>query len=822
MDQLNTRLLFIILLFQFGFSNAQPQQIAPKEGKIKGFVIDGNDQSPLEFATISVLTSTDSLVVTGGVTDETGLFEISAPFGNYLVKVEFISYAPQFFEGITLSESFPVATLEKISLSSDAQMLNEVEVRAEKSQLQMSFDKKVFNVGKDLANTSGNAAQILDNIPSVTVDVEGVVTLRGSDGVRILVDGKPSGLVGLRGANGLRSIPANLIEKVEIITNPSARYEAEGMSGIINIVLKKDRKKGLNGSFDVSGGYPLNYGGAINLNYRRKKLNFFTNVGANYRENPGIRNLYQEFYNDAGITIVDQDGDRERKEFSQSFRFGADYFFDDKNVLTTSFLYRESQGDNTSSIIYNNYLDELAFENLTSVRVREEIQDEDEPTLEYALNYRRTYDQKGKELKATLQYQDSKETAFSDFVESISDSEMVPLAEDLLQRASNDERESSILGQIDFVQPIGEDGQFEIGYRGSFRRIDNDYFVEEFENQAWMRDAGLSNDFNYEEDIHAAYASISNKIGQKFSYQFGLRAEHSIVLTELLQTGEVNDRDYTNLFPSAFFGYEFGGQNSLQVSYSRRLRRPRFWDLNPFFTFSDSRNIFRGNPNLDPEFTNSFELGHIKYWDKTSITSSIYYRHTTGEISRVTSLVEQGGELITVRQPENLAEEKSFGLEFIVSSDPLDWLRINGDINFFRSITDGSNINESFSAETFSLSGRLNTRITIQKSIDVQISGGYRAPRNTSQGKRRSSGSIDLGVSKDILKNKGTLTLSVRDLLNTRLYRYDTFGDDFFSSGVHQWRSRQSTLTFNYRLNQQKRRGGRGNRRGNYGGGDEF
>ena len=817
MNQLFTRLLFFCFTFISGVLVAQPNSVDPApKGKIKGQIVDQMAQSPLEFATISVMNKVDSSIVTGGISDMGGQFEVDVPFGQYFLKVEFIAYAPKEISEVNITKNTPTVDLGKIELSTDAQVLNTVEVRAEKSQLEMSFDKKVFNVGKDLATTSGTAEQVLDNIPSVTVDVEGTVSLRGSQGVRILVNGKPSGLVGLRGANGLKSIPSNLIDKVEIITNPSARYEAEGMTGIINIILKKDRRKGLNGSIDVSGGLPENYGGAINLNFRKNKLNFFTNIGANYRASPGFRNYYQEFTEDGIKTIVDQTGDRNRRDFSQSFRFGADYYFNERNILTTSFLYRASKGDHTSSNIYNNYLGTFEPSNLTSIRVRQEVQDEDEPNLEYALNYRRTYEQKGKELKATIQYQDSKEDAFSDFVESFSSAEFTPLREDLLQRASNDEGEASVLAQLDFIQPIGKDGKFEIGYRGSFRRIQNDYLVEEFNDFAWEADPGLSNNFNYDEDIHAAYLSVANKLG-KFSYQVGLRAEHSEVLTELLQTNEINDRSYTNLFPSAFLGYEFKGENSIQISYSRRLRRPRFWDLNPFFTFSDSRNIFRGNPNLDPEFTHSFELSHIKYFDKTTITSSVYYRHSTGVITRILSLIEDDGELITVRQPENLSVEDSYGLEFILSSDITKWWRMNADVNFFRSIIDGSNIDQSFSAETYSLSGRINSRVTIQKTIDVQVSASYRAPRNTPQGKRLSSGSIDLGASKDIIGNKGTLTLSVRDLFNMRRYRFENFGDTFLSFGDSQWRARQTRLTFNYRINQQKKRGGR---RGGFGGGE--
>lgn len=813
--------LFLVVLAFAAFAQGPNPTGAelPPSYKIKGKLIEDGTSIPLEFATISVMNETDSALVTGGITDASGVFNIEVAAGQYFLKIEFIGYQEFYVNGITINKQNPFADLGEISLGADVQTLNEVEVRAEKSQLQMSFDKKVFNVGKDLANTSSSAEQILDNIPSVTVDVEGAVSLRGSEGVRILVNGRPSGLVGLRGSNGLRSIPANLIDRVEIITNPSAKYEAEGMTGIINIILKKDQRRGVNGSVDVSGGLPSQYGGAINLNYRRNKFNLFSNYGINFRKSPGIRNNFQKFYRPDGVSIVDQDGDRERGGVSNSIRFGADYMFSDNDILTGSFLYRYSDNNNTSTTTYNNYEDIFAPANLSSIRVRTEDQDEIEPTLEYALNYNKKFEDKRQSLKATIQFQESTEKASADYLETIANANGEKAAEDILQRTANEEGETSWLFQTDYTHPIGEEGQIEVGYRGSLRNIRNDYVVENFLSEEWMIDPGLTNDFNYDETIHAAYFSLSNKIGA-FSYQGGLRYEYSDVVTELLNTGELNDRSYSNFFPSVFLGYELPDQNSIQLSYSRRIRRPRFWYLNPFFSFSDSRNIFRGNPNLDPEYTDAFEVSHIKYWDRITVTSSVYYRYSEGVMQRIQTLIEQNGELITVRQPENLATEDSYGLEFIVSADLYKWLRINGDVNFFRSITDGTNFGEGLSADTYSLSGRINSRMTLWNSFDLQISGSYRAPRLTPQGKRYASGSVDIAASQDILKKKGTLTLSVRDLFNTRIYRFENFGENFESEGTFQWRPRQAILTFNYRINQQKKKGRRGDR--NYGGGDDM
>lgn len=794
--------------------------VAQKQ-KILGTVKDASSGANLEFATLTLLTPSDSSLINGAVTDLDGRFELQAGPGDYLLKAEFIGYQVNALQRITViaGQDLEVGT---ITLSPEAQVIDAVEVRAEKSTLQMALDKKVFNVGKDLASTSGSASEILDNIPSVQVDVEGQVSLRGSSGVRILIDGKPSGLIGVRGTSGLNSLPANMIERVEIITNPSSKYEAEGMSGIINIILKKDRKQGLNGSLDFSAGTPERIGGGLNLNFRREKLNFFANYGYRYNQSPRTDTRYQEFFGEP-TRFVDQVSDRTRGGRSHSIRLGTDYFANDKNTITGSFSYRLSNNENTSDITYRNYVGEFTENNLTGISTRSEDSREDEPNLEFSVIHKKTYEREGHEWSNSVQYRSSLEDQFSVFEELFYDSNFELTGQDNLnQRSSNEEGEKSWLFQSDYVYPFGKDGKMEAGYRGSFRRIDNNYLVEEFFDAQWNARSDLSNDFNYDENIHAIYANLGNKIS-RFSYQFGMRMEYSNVLTELLQTGEQNDRTYTNFFPSAFFTYEFNEENSIQVSYSRRLRRPRFWDLNPFFTFSDSRNIFRGNPNLDPEFTNSYEAGYIRYWEKGSISSSAYYRHSTGVIERIQTLEEQGDELITIRQPENLATEDAYGLEFIYSADPTDWWRINGSANFFRSIVDGRNFREDLYQDAYTWFTRINSRITIKKEVDFQIRANYRAPRNTTQGKTRAFTTVDLGLNKDILKGKGTLTLSVRDIFNSGRYRSIVSSETFYSESNHQRRPRQTTLTFNYRINQQKRRADRGDRGGeDFEGGEEF
>ncbi len=801
------------------FSTVLQAQSSGKKGLVQGIVLDSNTEEPLSYATVTLYNATDSTLADGAVTDDAGIFKIEASIGEYYAEIGFIGFQTQFIPDINITKSKLNYDLGTLGLSSDAATLDEIEVRAERSTMQMSLDKRVFNVGKDLANIGGNATQVLDNVPSVTVDVEGNVSLRGSGGVRILVNGRPSSLIGNGDTNGLRNIPANLIESIEVITNPSARYEAEGMAGIINIILKKDARIGINGSFDLNVGYPDNYGISANMNYRKNKLNFFANYGLNYRQSPGNGANFQEFQRDDTLFISDQERIRERSGWNNSIRTGADYYFNEKSVLTTAFTYRIGKDDNFSEIEYRDYISSRDPENLMGITTRRDDELEDETNLEYSLTYRKEFDRKGQEFTADIRFQDNIEEESSSIREQFFTPEFTPTNEaDLRQRSNNAEGEQELIIQLDYVHPISEEGKMEFGYRTSIRNIDNDFSVEEIENGEWTTLPNFSNEFAYDERVYAAYAIIGEKWGD-FSAQGGLRAEYSDIITELVTTKERNARDYFNLFPSVFLGYDLPNDNAVQVSYSRRINRPRFWYLNPFFSFSDARNFRGGNPNLDPEFTDSYEITHIKYWDKATLTSSFYYRQTDGVIDRIRRVNDDG---TTISRPENLLTENSFGADLTFNISPYKWWDLNGNANFFRSITDGGNLGPDFQADTYTWFGRLTSKMRLFEDFDTQLRVNYRAPRRTTQGSTKSYTFVDLAISKDVLQDKGTLTLSVQDLFNSRLYRYTTEAPGFFAESEWRWRARQVILSFNYRLNQKKQRGRGGRGGGDYGGGGDF
>lgn len=793
------------------------------KGLVKGQIVDASTGAPLEYATVSVHQLPDSTLVAGGITDGEGVFSIELKAGRYYLDVAYISYQKLETPPFEIARGRMSADLGKVEMAPDAATLEQVEVRAEKSRMQMSLDKRVFNVGKDLANLGGSASDVLDNVPSVTVDVEGNVSLRGSGGVRILINGRPSSLVGIGDTDGLRNIPANLIERVEVITNPSARYEAEGMAGIINIILKKEKRKGWNGSVDLTAGYPDRYGLAVNTNYRVKNWNFFANYGLTYRDSPGSGSRYQEVYDRNGngpdtTFIQDLTRERSRGGWDNNIRLGADYSFSKTSTITANFTLSDEEGDNISEIVYRDFINSL--DNPTGISTRTDNEREVENDLEYVVRYRK--DLKGKDHKFTtdIRYQDSEELETSVIREAYFTPEFEETgANELEQRSSNLELQQQLIWQADYVRPFAEEGKLELGLRAGLRNIETNFQVDELGINGWENLPEFTNNFLFDEDVYAAYSSIGNKYGD-FSFQAGLRAEYTEMITELVATEQINPREYFNLFPSIFLGYDLSDSgNSMQVSYSRRINRPNFWSLNPFFSFSDARNIFTGNPNLNPEFTDSYEINYLKYWDNASMTAGVFYRYTTGKTERIQRVNEEG---VTFTQPENLATEDAYGLDVTFSVSPAKWWDLDGNVNFFRSIISGvSEAGEDLGADAITSFGRLTSQITLWDELNTQIRFNYRAPRNDPQGQDKSMYHMDLTLSKDILNKKGTLTFSVSDVFNSRRWRYVNEGTGFYSEGDFQWRARQARLTFSYRINQQKKR--RGNYGGGYdGGGGEF
>lgn len=786
----------LYLLLLFGISFLGISQGTPK-GKLSGQIMETNTTNPIPFSSIRIQTEKPVKLITGTIANEKGEFSLEVNQGVYDVIIESVGFEVQTLKQVQISKS---TNLGQIQVKASTQTLAEVTVKGQKSSMELSLDKRIFNVGTDAANKGATAAEILGNLPSVQVNGEGGVSLRGSENVRILVDGKPSTLVGINGSSGLQSLQGNLIDKVEIITNPSARYEAEGMAGIINIVLKKNQNQGFNGAIESTLGYPENFGGTAIINYRKNKLNFFLNYGLFYRRTPGRGNLYQEVYTGEQTNYLQQTSSNNVTGLVNNIRGGADYFFNDKTILTASYIFRSTHVRRITDFYYLDYRKSLS--SLYSNTYRQQDEKETEPNAEYALTFKKSFAKKGKEFTADLRYLDYWEQSDQIYTQTsrFGDGSPYP-ANSLVQKALNDEYERQWILQADYTNPIGKDGKVETGLRTSFRDMTNDYTVTQQQaNGSFAVIPGLQNLFVYKENISAAYLILGNK-KNKFSYQFGLRGELTDIQTELKQTQEKNPRNYANLFPSAHFTYAVNANSSFQLGYSRRVRRPTYNELSPFVTFSDNRNYFSGNPNLNPEFTNSFDLGHLKYFDAGSLSSSVYYRYTTGKIDQIRTVDAQG---YSKSLPQNFADQQSMGIELTSSFNVSKAYKADLSFNGFRAIIDASNINANYLVDTYSWFVRHTSRIKVGSGIDAQIRANYEAPQKTAQGTRGNIAWVDLSATKDVMQGKGTLSLNVLDVFNSRIMRTETNGGTFYTNREMQGRLRQINITFNYRFNTTK------------------
>ncbi|MBN2349603.1 MAG: TonB-dependent receptor [Bacteroidales bacterium] len=804
--------LYIIIILSIlpitGFS-----QLPDKSG-ITGIITDINGQEPLEFATVSVYTP-DSALVTGNITGPDGTFKIALIPGLYFAKIQFVSYEEKFTNIFSIPFGESPINLGTIALEPRTVLISEAVITGEKSEMVIALDKKVFNVGKDLSNTGKSTLEILDNVPSVSVDLDGNISMRGSESLQILVDGKPSGLINNGNSNALQSLPGNLIERIEVITNPSARYEAEGMAGIINIVLKKEERYGVNGSFEGSAGYPHDYSLSTNINFRREKINYFINYGLSYDERPGDGSAFQHFMFEDTTYYTRMHRSRLRTGWSHTLRGGADYFINSRNVITASVMVGIEDQLNLTDILYKDY---DANEILSDNTLREDREKETERNIEFALNYEKKFEKKDHKFNALFQYIEDSELEKSNISERQIDYSGENIDENpLFQKSYNKEFERKILFKADYIYPLSEKLKFETGYRSEFRKITNPYIVEEIDSDDnWIKLSDFSNNFDYTENVHALYIQTGNKFG-KYSLQLGLRAELSDIHTYLENTREQNDRLYFNIFPTIHNSFQFDQKNSFQLSYSRRINRPHFWLLNPFYSFSDSRNFRSGNPNLNPEYTDSYEGGYLFNNGKFSFYGGLYYKNTEGVIERI-NFVDTTG--ITIQKPLNLSKQKSYGIESNISLDVVKWWTLSGDINFYRAITTGEYAGENLSSDTYSWNTRLNSKLKFRNNLDFQAIFFYRAPQRTTQGIRKEFYMLNLAASKDVLGGDGTLTLNIRDVLNSRKFRYILERPELYSENEFRWSTRSISLTFIYRLNQKKKINGNGNRGNGAGGGD--
>ena len=802
---------FLLLFLSLSFlAKAQNN----KKITITGSVLEQGTDMPLEYASVVLIENQNPTKKVGVATDFDGNFSIDITPGTYTVQLDYISFKQKKIANKTFTQN---TNLGKLFLSADLAQLSEVSVVAERSTVEIKLDKKVYNVGKDMVVKGGTAGDVLNNVPSVTVDTDGTVALRGNSSVRILIDGRPSGIVGINIENFLRTLPADAIEKVEVITSPSARYDAEGGGGIINIVLRKGKTNGLNGSLMVMAGDPETYGANANINFKNEKFNLFSNIGYNDRTTLGNFINNSRYLNDDNTTerFAQERRNNTRNNRGHNVNFGVEYFITENASIINGINFRKDDSFNNENVDFF-YFDQNNIS--TFDRNRFNATTGDEISVEYNINFTQKFKKDDHKLTIDIAVSDNNENDYS----TITDQVINNPSSLFIENTANLQKQQRNLIQSDYVLPIGENSRFEAGYRGSFLNSTTDFSV--------TPNTAYTNFLEYNEYINALYSQFGSKIN-KFSYFFGLRFEDNNIDVNSITTNNFNNKKYNNLFPSATLNYEFSEETSVSINYSKRVNRPRGRFLSPFSTYSSNINIFQGNPDLNPSFTDNIELSLLQRWNKLTLTSAIYTNQTENSFQFIRK--ESGdfvdGIPVIVSTPINLTNESRYGFEFNANYTPYKWWRINGSFNFFLTQNRGDytytnylgeNITQNFDVDASSYFTRISSKITLPKGIDFQTNYFYSGPQNNAQGKYYSMSSLDLAFSKDILKEKATVNLNVSDLFNTRKRRFDTFIPGSVDSySAFQWRQRQINLSFTYRFNKKKEREGRSQ---GGGGGDEY
>ncbi|UGU16581.1 TonB-dependent receptor family protein [Sinomicrobium kalidii] len=736
--------------------------MAQERKTVTGTIVDAANRDVLPYATVVITEVSSGTRVTGTTTDENGDFEVSTTAADFLVEISFMGYQNKTVRDFDTRQTID---LGEITLSPDAEALDEVVIEGERSTVEFKLDKRVFNVGSDISSTGAGAMDVLNNVPSVNVSIEGEISLRGNTGVQILINGKPSVLADEQ-SNALGTITADMIESIEVITNPSAKYEAEGTSGILNIILKKEEKKGFNGSVSANTGTPDNHSIGVSLNRRTDNFNFFTQFGAGYRSLPSDNESINS--NLLDNTEVRSNGTEYRNEAFFNITLGTDYYINDYNTLTLSgnFAYeKEDQPSETTLGFFN------AEDVLTSEYLRDENTTANNPKYQYDLQYKKQFRNNEDHvlLFSTLGSFFGKDQS-SEFTNTPT----VGSGADPDQRTATDFYQHDFVFKLDYTNPFSEQFTLETGAAYEINNVGNEYAVFNLENDEWIADESLTNNFEYKQKVLGFYGTGAYE-GEKFGVKLGLRMENTDLNTLLTGTNEENEQNYTNFFPSAHTSYKLSDNHSLQLGYTRRISRPRLWDLNPFFNIRNNYNVRRGNPDLQPEFADSYEITGIFIFEKASLNSSVYHLYTTDVVERVSTFENN----VNITMPMNIGTNRKTGLEINGKYTPVRIITLSGDFNygFFQREGNYEEQNFDFSGDQWSL--RLNSKIKLPADFDLELTGNYESGYPTVQGEVSGFAFADVGIRKRLWNGKTIVNMGVRDIFASRIRESYVYQEDF-------------------------------------------
>lgn len=776
------------------------------EGKISGKVVEAGNNQTVAFATAILTDRKTKANVRTVEADIDGNFILtSIPKGIYTFKVSYIGFQTMVRDSVAITDKVKELDFGTLKMSpSKGTTLNEVTITAPKPTMQLGIDKKVFSVDQSLVSEGGSAADLLQNVPSVQTDLDGNVSLRGSSGVRVFIDGKPSLIAGGNIAQILQSIPASSIESVELITNPSAKYDAEGQSGIINIVLKRNKKLGFNGSVALTAGNRENYNANTSLSFQNKRLNLYGNYSYRYsnRIGGGYNNITYLNPSPGALAFANQDNESLDLNKGHNIKTGLDYFLAEKSVISFSSGLNLRNGDENEILNINQlYADGTPF----ALSNRTNIEQQKGNSYDLNLDFSQKFKNPKEELTANIGYSEGTNDNYQVYNTNIFNNNGKPANDIDIQRTTRDGFNRNFNIQLDYTKPLGEFGKIEAGYRSQFRISESSTFADQLSpvDGGFDFNYQLSNDFNSKDQIHAAYFNYQNQI-KDFGYQVGLRGEDARLDTKM-GAYDINSNigytpgkvAYRRIYPSVFLTQKLKGEQQVQLSYSRRVNRPRGWDTNPFVDVSDPLNYRQGNPNLQPEDVHAFELSYSKFWKKLTFISSAYMRQTNDVIQRIRTEPDENG--ITITTPQNLTRNISSGLELIGKFDVSRKWNFTANVNLYQSKIVGVPAFGIVENSGFSYNANLTNNFVLPYGVTLQIRGDYRAREVMAQGIRKANYGVDAGAKYDINK-KASLSLNVRDVFFTRRWRMETTGTTSIVDFSRYMQGTMGNLTFSYRF----------------------
>lgn len=802
------KFLYHFLLVTLTLSAATLETLAQTAGaaQINAKVLDASSNEAVPFATAVVLNSQTKATVRAGQTDAEGNLSIkNLPAGTYTFKISYVGFQTMVRDGITLVNN-QVYSLGTIKMkAAKGTELNEVVIQGERAAMQLGIDKKVFSVDKSLVSEGGTATDLLANVPSVQTDMDGNVSLRGSAGVRVLIDGKPSLIGGGDVSVILQSIPASSIETVEVITNPSSKYDAEGQSGIINIVLKKNSKLGLNGNVALSAGNRDNYNANTSLSFQNNKVNLFGNYSyrSGNRLGGGFNNIQYLNTTSEGTAFADQNTDSRSHDQGHNVKAGIDYTLAPKSIVSFSGGFNMRDNDRSETLLINQFNTANAPVRLSNRRNENEGKGN---SFDLNLDFAQKFKKPKEELTFNVNYSEGNNDNFQFYNTDIYFQTNQNLNNLVLERNLRDGWNRNFNIQADYVRPVGTAGRIEAGYRSQFRdsksMTDASTFLDSLD--AYEKNFLVSNAFESGEQIHALYLNYQNQIGN-FGYQLGLRGEDAELNTtsgRFQETGSTiytpGKIAYTRLYPSVFVSQKLKNDQQVQLSYTRRVNRPRGWDTNPFLDVSDPLMWNQGNPNLKPEDVHAFELGYSKYFKKVSIISSLYFRQTNDLIQRVRS--EPNAQGVTISTPQNLTRNIATGLELISRVDVAKPWNFTANVNLYQSKIDGAPQYGIVERSGFTWNANLTNNFNLPYNITMQLRADYRAPEVMAQGKRNAMYGVDAGAKYDFKDKKSSLSLNVRDVFSTRRWSMTTEANNSIVDFERYMQGTMANLTYSYRF----------------------